>query len=547
MASAAEKTIAIDRVTPDPANLRKHSEASLEAVRRSLARFGQQKPIVVDRNMVVLAGHGVLEAARSLGWKNIRITVSTLSGPERIAYGIADNRTAELSTWDEEALRAVLGAMDEDLRDVTGFCGVDLEQLMAGGGDSGTVQDEIPAPPAAATTRPGDLWLLGDQRLLCGDCTNPDDVKRVMNGRRAVLFATDPPYLVGYDGTNHPQSFKGGGNKDWSETYGRTWDDADGNSDLYHRFIQTAVAEAIAQEAAWYCWHASRRQAMLEEAWIKAGAFVHCQIIWTKNRPVLTRTWYLWQHEPCLFGWVKKPKRVERQCVSTVWALDTIPNGEERPDHPTPKPIEIFAIPMRQHTAPGDVCYEPFSGSGTQIIAAEQLGRRCYALEIEPRYVDVTIERWQTLTGRAARLEGTDVTFDQARSSRCPSARHPGAGSQVAASSSGAAPTARPTPPRTSAKPGPASQPHQPVAATAPTGRNSGSTSLPKSRSAASAGACQASTSTTSRQKPRAVATKKKTSAASARRATRRKPRETASVTNDQCAVAAGECAVAGP
>lgn len=159
---------------------------------------------------------------------------------------------------------------------------------------------------------------------------------------------------------------------------------------------------------------------MLEAAWTKVGAFVHCQIIWAKNRPVLTRTWYMWQHEPCLMGWIqgKKPGRIDEATLSTVWSIDTIPNGAERPDHPTPKPLEVFAIPMRQHVPAGGICYEPFCGSGTQIIAAEQLGRRCDALEIEPIYIDVAVERWEAMTGKEAVLDGGKKTWQQIRNRR---------------------------------------------------------------------------------------------------------------------------------
>jgi len=255
-----------------------------------------------------------------------------------------------------------------------------------------------------------------------------------MRGERAALFATDPPYLVDYDGTNHPGSKAkgarpivramrparenvvaggggerggrrsvvggGGGNKDWSGTYGVTWDDADANSDLYDRFARVAVDEAIDRRAAWYWWHASKRQGLVERAWSSVGVLAHCQIVWVKQRGVLTRTWYSWQHEPCLMGWIAghKPRRVERSVLSTVWEYPTLSNAE-RPDHPTPKPLPLFEIPMRQHTRPGDVVYEPFAGSGTQIIAAERLGRRCFAVEVSPVYCDVIVRRWIAMVG----------------------------------------------------------------------------------------------------------------------------------------------------
>ena len=163
------------------------------------------------------------------------------------------------------------------------------------------------------------------------------------------------------------------------------------------------MAEAIEPNAAWYCWHASRRQAMLEAVWEKHGAFVHQQIIWAKDRPILTRSWYMWQHEPCFFGWVrpKKPPRIADDYPPTVWNIPTIPAGQTT-DHPTSKPVELFAIPMRQHTKAGDVCYEPFAGSGSQIIAAEQLSRRCYAIEISPVFCDVVVKRYEDFTGQKA-------------------------------------------------------------------------------------------------------------------------------------------------
>ena len=205
-------------------------------------------------------------------------------------------------------------------------------------------------------SRAGDLWTLIDHRLLCGDSTNRDDVRRLMIGERAVLFATDPPYLVDYDGSNHPTR-----NKDWSQSYGVTWDDSSQGAELYDGFIAAAVAEAITEDAAWYCWHASRRQAMLEACWERAGAFVHQQIIWVKDRGVLTRSHYLWKHEPCFMGWIKgkRPAKVADETLPSTWEMPGF-RKDEWPDHPTPKPLDAFGIPMRQHVARGGLCYEPF-------------------------------------------------------------------------------------------------------------------------------------------------------------------------------------------
>ncbi|HKN13982.1 MAG TPA: DNA methyltransferase [Candidatus Binatus sp.] len=281
-------------------------------------------------------------------------------------------------------------------------------------------QDAIPEPPGKPVTKLGDLWLLGKHRLLCGDSTRPESVQRLMGDERAVLFATDPPYAVNYSGGSHPATRANRGkankDKDWSKVYreagSTTFENESGGADegrsFYLSFCRVAVSHAIAPNAAWYCWHASKRQAMLEAVWNEVGAFVHQQIIWFKSRPVLTYSVYMWAHEPCMFGWIKgqKPevgRKEEGGYPSTVWQ---VPNAEiETSEHPTSKPNRLFAIPMELHTSPNDLCYEPFSGSGSQLIAAEQLGRRCYAIELEPRFVDVAVARWEKLTGKKAELE----------------------------------------------------------------------------------------------------------------------------------------------
>src|SRR5262249_20893723 len=271
--------------------------------------------------------------------------------------------------------------------------------------------DEFDTTPDEEQTRvrSGELWQLGDHRLLCGDSTNKNDVIRLMIGERAVLFATDPPYLVEYDGTNHPNKWndppeRKNNNKDWSETY-HDWDSAADQPGLYEGFISVAVEHAITEHAAWYCWHASRNQAMVESVWERFGAFVHQQIIWVKDRSVLTRSWYMWAHEPCFFGWLRgnKPKRCASDYPSSTWQVETVA-AFAKTEHPTSKPIELFTIPIRQHTEAGDLCYEPFAGSGSQIIAAERLSRRCFAIERETKYCDVILRRWEAETGKEAVL-----------------------------------------------------------------------------------------------------------------------------------------------
>jgi DNA modification methylase len=402
----------------------------------------------------IVAGYGRLLAAQHLGLNEVPIIRLSHLTPEQVrAYRIADNRLSELSGWDDELLAAELHALNAagfDL-DLTGFEGDDLARLLAplDDGDGLAGDDVIPEPPLNPVSRAGDLWLLGDHRLLCGDSTKAEDVVRVINNHKAILFASDPPYRVDYDGTNHPscakrmRSIKQGAadcakrahrakNKDWGNSYGITWDDSSQGPELYEGFIKAAIEHAILPNAAWYCWHASRRQTMVESVWEKFGASVHQQIVWAKDRGILTRSYYLWQHEPCFFGWLKgnKPPRVSDDYPGTVWQLPTVKVGECPPggvgdaktDHPTSKPVDVFAIPMRQHARGNEVCYEPFSGSGSQIIAGETTGRREFAIEISPQYVDVAVKRWQTAAGKPAKLDGDGRTFDAVAGERLPRA-----------------------------------------------------------------------------------------------------------------------------
>ncbi len=245
-------------------------------------------------------------------------------------------------------------------------------------------------------SRRGVVYQLGPHRLLCGDSTNVNDVAYLMVGERAVLCATDPPYLVDYDGSNHPQSFEReragkDNNKKWDE-----YNDPKASVEFFSAFIRAALETALIPTPALYQWHASRRQALVEQAWEANGLFVHQQLIWVKSRPILTRSHFMWRHEPCFYGWLKgKPPALRPPLGgenTTVWTIDQ--KGESDGIHPTQKPLEIFARPISYHTAPGDICYEPFSGSGSQIIAAAKARRRCYAVELEPAFVDVARRRW---------------------------------------------------------------------------------------------------------------------------------------------------------
>ena len=329
------------RLQPYAKNAKVHGPDQVAKIAASMAEFGWTVPCLVGEDGELIAGHGRVLAATQLGLTEAPVIVlGHLTEAQRRAYRIADNKLTELGTWDEALLSAELNDLLADDYDLSlvGFSDGELDKLLAyvaeddgeEGGAGGSVPPvTIPEPPRNPASRTGDLWILGDHRLLCGDSTSAADVRRLMNGERAILFATDPPYLVDYDGSNHPTR-----NKDWSASYGTTWDDSSQGAELYDGFIAAAVAEAIAEDAAWYCWHASRRQAMLEACWEKAGAFVHQQIIWVKDRGVLTRSHYLWKHEPCFMGWRRpnRPPKVAEQTLPSTWEM---PSASPRTTGPT--------------------------------------------------------------------------------------------------------------------------------------------------------------------------------------------------------------------
>jgi len=371
-------------------------------LRKSIETFGYVEPIVWNEQTGhVVGGNQRLEVLKDLNVSETEVVIVDLDEANEKALNLALNKV--VGGWNEAMLQDLIASLDADTRRLTGFSADEINKLLRKLRQRESDPDAIPEAPEAVT-KSGDLIILGEHRLLCGDSTKCDDVARLMNGERAILFATDPPYLIGYDGMNHPQSFdKPNNNKDWSKTYGVTWDESGQNDELYDKFIGVAVREAIKPNAAWYCWHAFKRQAMVESVWNKHGAIVHQQIIWAKDRPIITHSWYMWRHEPCFFGWIegKKPPRAVDDFPNTVWDIPTVKPGTET-DHPTSKPVRIFEIPIEQHTCEGDLCYEPFAGSGSQIIAAERLDRRCYAMEISPIYCDVIVRRWEDFTGEQA-------------------------------------------------------------------------------------------------------------------------------------------------
>ena len=297
--------IPIHRLNAAPYNPRvelRPGDAVFDNLKRSIETFGYLQPIIVNRRSnTVVGGHQRLKVLKDLGYQEVDVVFVDLSAEHEKALNLTLNKT--VGEWDESKLARLLqefeGFPDIDIQ-LTGFDAGEIGDLISRVLDreTATGNDDDFDPEAAldcsrpAVTEKGELLELGDHRLLCGDATNAEDVRRLMKGQRATLFMTDPPYLVGYDGTNHPvskaqRSASKRKNKNWSGSYGITWDDADANPDLYENFYRVAVAEAVTPNAAWYCRHASRRQAMVEAVWVKFGAFVHEQIIWVKERQVI--------------------------------------------------------------------------------------------------------------------------------------------------------------------------------------------------------------------------------------------------------------------
>ena len=276
----------------------------------------------------------------------------------------------------------------------------------------------MPAAPAEPVSKPDDLWALGPHRLLCGDSTKEEDVLHVMDGQRASLMATDPPYLVDYDGGNHPQTWAKDGRSVSAEKKTKHWDsyvDHDTSVAFYESFLRGAIDHALSETPLIYMFFGMMRAPIVFAAWQATGLLLHEILIWRKSRLVLGRCDYCWNYEPIAYGWRQghrpEPARRPPANATTVWEIpSTIEDGAQG-IHATMKSVELIRRPIGYHTSPGENIYEPFSGSGTAIIAAEAMQRRCYALELAPQFVDVGVIRWQNYTGRQATLEGDGRCF----------------------------------------------------------------------------------------------------------------------------------------
>ena len=407
--------VPIGTLFPSPSNPRFNDEA-VPHVAASIKRFGWRQPIVAKRSGEVIAGNTRLKAALSLGQASVPVHWFEGTDLDATAFAIADNRSHEYSTWDEPALAKLLAELrTEDALEGVGYSTDDIDELLrsiAAEVEPREVDDQGPEdPPDEPISRTGDLWILGDHRLLCGDSTSPTDVGRLMAGERAALLSTDPPYCVNYTGNDRPIHDGKPSGKDWSHVYNEV-DIKDLGAFLDGVF--NACLPQAEPAAAVYMWHAHVQQPTIAAAFERHGLLLHQILVWVKPTATFGHCYYRWRHEPCAFGWKRGNKPVHGHgAMETVWELDW--EGKQRVvgnEHPTQKPTRIFEIPMEQHTRAGDIVLEPFSGSGSQLVAAERLSRRCRAIEIQPAFVDVAIRRWQKASGKTAVLDGDGRTYE---------------------------------------------------------------------------------------------------------------------------------------
>jgi DNA modification methylase len=390
----------ISKLIPNARNARTHSENQVDQIAASIREWGWTSPVLVNEAGVIIAGHGRVRAAKKLGLTEVPVMVARgWTNAQIRAYALADNRLALDAGWDEAIVAIEIAELQEigfDI-DLIGFTTSEIAAFGSQGNPGLTDPDETPEPPANPISALGDVWLLGIHRLLCGDSTSATDVKKVLGSVRPHLMVTDPPYGVEYDPT-------------WRATAGINRNKQKLGKVANDNRADWREAWALFPGSVAYVWHAGLYASTVQDSLAAVGFDVRSQIIWAKDRFALSRGHYHWQHEPCWYavrngsaGWSGDRKQ------STLWQ---IPAREGKGfEHGTQKPVDCMKRPIENNSSPGQAVYEPFSGSGTTIIAAEITGRSCHAVELMPQYVDVAVQRWQAFTGEQAKLEGNGRTF----------------------------------------------------------------------------------------------------------------------------------------
>ncbi len=397
------------RLLPYARNARTHSDDQVAQIAASIVEFGFTNPCLVGADGVLVAGHGRLLAARKLGLETVPVVVlDHLSPTQRRALVLADNRIAENAGWDDAMLRTELEALQADGfdLDLTGFDPDALAELLAGEetDQAGEVDDDdAPDEAAAVVSRPGDLWVLGEHRVLCGDATDPQSYARLLDGAQADMVFIDPPYNVDY-ANSAKDKLRGTQRPILNDNLGAA----------FHDFLLDALTPVVAHcRGAIYIAMSSGELDTLQAVFRAAGGHWSTFVIWAKNTFTLGRADYQRQFEPILYGW---PEGAQRHWCGDrdqgdVWQI----KKPQRNDlHPTMKPVELVERCIRNSSRPGDVVLDSFGGSGTTLIAAHKSGRRARLMELDPKYVDVIVRRWQTWSGESAVREADSMPFDDA-------------------------------------------------------------------------------------------------------------------------------------
>ena len=399
----------INKLIPYANNARTHSPEQINKLRSSLREFGFINPIIIDRDFNIIAGHGRVMAAREENLKEVPcVFADHLTEAQKKAYIIADNRMALDAGWDEEMLKVELEALNAQAFDLsfTGFDQDELEKLFRDENqekvteDDFDIDEELSKP---AITHEGDLWTIGRHRLLCGDTTQKESFENLMKGEKANLVVTDPPYNVDYQGV--AGKIKNDNMKD----------------EEFYTFILSAfnrIHENMASDASIYVFHADTEGLNFRKAFDEAGFHLSGCCIWKKHRLMIGHSPYQWQHEPCLYGWLKGGKHswyADRK-QSTIWEFDK-PSKNDL--HPTMKPIALIAYCILNSSMSNTIVLDPFLGSGTTMMASQQIDRSCYGIELDPKYCDVIVNRFIEMTGSTEGItverNGTILTFEQAK------------------------------------------------------------------------------------------------------------------------------------
>lgn len=399
-----------DALVPYARNARTHSPEQVGQIAASMREFGWTYPVLVDEEDSIIAGHGRVLAAQKLKLPEVPVMVARgWSEAQKKAYILADNKLAENAGWDEALLRVELADLQAEGFDLslTGFSSLELTGLFSTQ-DGNTDPDETPEPPATPTSQAGDLWRLGDHRLICGDCTDKATVERVLEGQKPHLMVTDPPYGVEYRPEWRNEALRADGSKIGGRATGEVRNDDRADWREAWALFPGDVA---------YVWHGGIASGLVAESLLASSFELRAQIIWNKSVMVIGRGHYHWKHEPCWYV-VRKGANGHWQNSrkeTTVWDID---HRKSDSGHGTQKPVEAMARPMRNNSEPGDRVYEPFAGSGTTFIAAQMNKRIAHGCELSPAYVDVCLQRFAAFTGQQPVLAETGETFEQVKARR---------------------------------------------------------------------------------------------------------------------------------